>query len=59
MNLEAVRELYDYTYIIFDRVWDCILQLTDELFTQPIDYSTGSIRNHMVPLAGIQITSQR
>ncbi|MCJ7567415.1 MAG: DinB family protein [Anaerolineales bacterium] len=51
MTPEAIRKIFDYTYWAFDRVWDCICQLTDEQFTQELGYSSGSIRNlviHMI-----------
>ncbi|MBN2304641.1 MAG: DinB family protein [Anaerolineae bacterium] len=50
MTPEAIRLLYDYTYWAFERVWTCIMPLTDAQFTQPIDYSMGSIRHHVVHL---------
>ena len=48
MTPEAIDLLYSYTYWAFERVWDCIMPLTDAQFTQDIDYSIGSIRNHVV-----------
>lgn len=51
MTPEAIRKIFDYTYWAFDRVWDCICQLTDAQFTQELGYSSGSIRNlviHMI-----------
>jgi uncharacterized damage-inducible protein DinB len=48
MNPEAIRQLFEYHYWASQQVWDCIMALTDEQFTQPLDYSVGSIRNHIV-----------
>ena len=48
MTPEAVREIYDYTYWAFERVWNCICQLTDEQFTRELGYASGSIRNHVI-----------
>ncbi len=51
MTPEAIRKVYDYSYWAFERVWNCICQLTDEQFTQELGYSSGSIRNlviHMI-----------
>jgi len=48
MSPEAICRLYNYTYWAFERVWGCIMQLTDEQFTQHIDYSIGSIRDQVV-----------
>lgn len=50
MTPEQLQKLYAYTYWAFDRVWACIEALTDEQFTQDIDYSIGSIRHHVVHL---------
>lgn len=35
------------------RLWDSIDQLTDDQFSAPVDYSIGSIRNHMVHLVSV------
>ena len=48
MGPESIRRFFDYSYWAYELIWGCIEQLTDDQFTQPIDYSTGSIRNHMV-----------
>jgi uncharacterized damage-inducible protein DinB len=48
MNPESLYLLFGYTYWASDRVWDCIMRLTDDQFTQDIPYSMGSIRNHVV-----------
>ncbi len=48
MTPEAIRKIFDYTYWAFERVWDCICQLTDEQFSQELGYSSGSIRNHVI-----------
>jgi uncharacterized damage-inducible protein DinB len=45
---EAIRRLYDYSYWASERVWHCVMQLTDEQFSQDVDYSRGSIRNQIV-----------
>jgi uncharacterized damage-inducible protein DinB len=48
MTPEAMRRLFAYHYWASEKVWDCILSLTDKQFTQSIEYSVGSIRNHVV-----------
>ncbi len=50
MTPEAIRLLFGYTYAAFDKVWDCILSLTDAQFVEDLPYSIGSIRNHVVHL---------
>ncbi len=48
MNVDYIDTLYHYHYGMYDRVWDCIMHLTDEQFVQEVDYSIGSVRNHMI-----------
>lgn len=48
MNPDSIRRLYDYSYWASEKVWDCIMPLTDEQFVQDTGYSSGSIRNHVV-----------
>lgn len=50
MRPEAIQSLLGYSYWAFDRVWDCIAQLTDDQFTQDLGYSLVSIRNQVVHL---------
>jgi uncharacterized damage-inducible protein DinB len=52
MNVDHIRTLYDYNYGLHRRVWDCIMHLSDEQFVQDVDYSIGSVRNHMVHVMG-------
>ena len=54
MNADALRALYTYHFTLYRRVWDCIDHLTDEQFVAPVDYSIGSVRNHMVHLATVE-----
>lgn len=53
LSVEIVRAMIDYNYACHRRVWESIMALTDEQFTQEIPYSQGSIRNHMVHLATV------
>jgi uncharacterized damage-inducible protein DinB len=48
MTPESIRFLYEYHYWASDRMWDCIQRLTDAQFIEPIDFSMGEIRNHVV-----------
>ena len=50
MNADFIRQMYDYHFTANHMVWDMITTLTGEQFTQPVDYSIGSIRNHAVHL---------
>ncbi len=48
MHIETIRMLYDYNYSLHRQVWDCIMHLTEEQFTQAIPYSIGSLHAHTV-----------
>lgn len=50
MKTNEIITIFDYNFWAFERVWDCISQLSDEQFVEEIDYSTGSIRNLVVHL---------
>lgn len=54
MNADAFRQFYDYHFSQNRALWnDYILPLTQEQFTQPVNYSIGSIRNHVVHLMSV------
>jgi uncharacterized damage-inducible protein DinB len=48
MLKSAIQELITYHYALYRRLWGAIEHLTDEQYVQPVEYSYGSIRNHMV-----------
>ena len=48
--LQAIRELFDYNYWAFDRIWEAIDHLDDEGFISEFRYSFGSIRNQIIHL---------
>ena len=51
MNAAAFRHLYDYHFALNRFIWDnYVMQLTEEQFTRPVDYSHGSVRNQIVHL---------
>ncbi len=51
--IEMIRGLVGYNYAFHERLWECIMQLTDEQFVAEIAYSHGSVRNHLVHTAGV------
>ncbi len=55
MNADTVRTLLEYNYAAHRRLWDGIACLTDEQFVQEVDYSIGSVRNHMVHLINVDL----
>ncbi len=48
MRPNEIRIVYGYGYWAFERVWECVTQITDEQFVQEIGYSRGSIRHQVV-----------
>jgi uncharacterized damage-inducible protein DinB len=48
MRPGEIRTVHEYGYWAFEKVWDCVMQLSDAQFTQKLDYSRGSIRNQIV-----------
>lgn len=57
MNADAFRHFYDYHINQNRFIWDTyIATLPQDQFIQPIGYSIGSIRNHVVHLMGVDDT---
>jgi uncharacterized damage-inducible protein DinB len=57
MNVEAIRHFYNYHFAQNRELWDSyIVPLSQEKFTQPIDYSIGSVRNQIVHLISVDNT---
>jgi len=54
MNADDLRRLFAYHFALHRRIWECIDRLTDEQFVAPVNYSIGSVRNHMVHLASVE-----
>ena len=52
MKTNEIKTIFEYNYWAFERVWQCISQISDEQFVQEIDYSTGSIRNILIHIMG-------
>ena len=48
MKSDEIKTIYDYNVWAFERVWECVSQISDEQFVENVDYSTGSIRNIVV-----------
>ena len=55
MQADQIRELFDYHITTNRTLWDTSVSmaLTDEQFTQELDYSVGSIRNQCVHLMSV------
>lgn len=51
MNAQAFRHFYDYHFAENRKLWDAyVIQLSPEQFTQPVNYSHGSVRDQIVHL---------
>ena len=54
MNAQAFREYFDYHFSENRKIWDSyIVALPQEQFIQNIDYSIGSVRNHLIHLMNV------
>lgn len=54
MNAQAFREYFDYHFAENRKIWDSyIVALPQEQFVQNIDYSIGSVRNHIIHLMNV------
>jgi uncharacterized damage-inducible protein DinB len=54
MNADAFRHFYEYHFTENRKMWDTyIMSLSQEQFTQPVDYSLGSVRNQIVHLMNV------
>jgi uncharacterized damage-inducible protein DinB len=57
MNADAFRHFYDYHFTENRKIWDIyIMPLSQEQFTQDVDYSHGSVRNQIVHLMSVDDT---
>jgi uncharacterized damage-inducible protein DinB len=52
MEPNEINTIFAYNFWAFERVWECISQISNEQFIEEIDYSTGSIRNILVHIMG-------
>lgn len=50
MRPNEILTVYQYGYWAFEKVWACVVQLTDEQFVRDLGYSSGSVRNQVVHL---------
>ena len=57
INANAFRHFYNYHFAENRKIWDTyITSLTHEQFTQNVEYSHGSVRNHIVHLMSVDDT---
>jgi len=52
-TLETVRIMLDYNYALHRRLWDSIDTLSRAQFQREINYSRGSLHNHMLHIASV------
>lgn len=54
MNANAFRHFFDYHFSVNRRIWESsITPLTYEQFTQPVDYSHGSVRDQVIHMLDV------
>ena len=54
MSVDRVRQLFAYDAWANRRVWACAASLSDEQFTDELDYSVGSIRTQILHTMAVQ-----
>lgn len=54
MNADYFRRMFDYNLWANQRVWNCILQLSNDQFYHPSDYSVGSLHAQLVHTMGVE-----
>ena len=50
MNADAFRHFYNYHFAENRKIWEHVASLSFEQFTQPVDYSHGSVRDQILHL---------
>jgi len=50
MNADAFRHFYNYHFSENRKIWEHVALLSFEQFTQPVDYSHGSVRDQIIHL---------
>lgn len=53
LSVEIFRTLFAYNASLYRSLWESMGQLTEAQFVQEVPYSHGSLRNHVVHLAGV------
>lgn len=54
MNADAFRHIYEYHIAANREIWvTCIVPLDQEKFVQQVDYSVGSVPNHVVHMLDV------
>lgn len=54
MTKEFFQELFDYTYWAHRRVWACVVQLSEEQFTEALDSSVGSLHEQCLHTMSVE-----
>lgn len=56
MNTEAFRHFYNYHFTENRKIWDrYVMPLTQEQFTQDVNYSIGSVRNQIIHMINVDM----
>ncbi len=49
--LQQIQTMFAYNYTLYDRVWESVMQLSEEQFNQDVPYAHGSLRNQLLHVA--------
>src|SRR4030095_12023970 len=54
MNADAFRHFYEYHFAENRKLWDkYVTSLSEDQFTQPVNYSHGSVRDQIIHLINV------
>lgn len=54
MRVENIKQLFEYTHWAHDKLWACVMQLSDADFDAPCNYSVGSVHDQIVHMIGAE-----
>ncbi|MEZ4677773.1 MAG: DinB family protein [Caldilineaceae bacterium] len=49
--LQQIQMMFEYNYALYDQVWESVMNLTDEQFTQDAPYAHGSVCDQLIHVA--------
>ncbi len=53
MNADMLRTMVEYHVMMNRKLWESVMMLTDEQYAQKIDYSNGSVQNHILHMVSV------
>jgi uncharacterized damage-inducible protein DinB len=54
MDASGFRDLYAYTFWADRQMWACVERMSEEQFSQDLDYSRGAVRDQCIHIMGVE-----